>query len=293
MMRILVTGSTGQLGFEVLGAFSQSGHEIIAPVRRELDFLSPKQVADRVRHIQPDWVINCAAYTQVDRAESEMEPAFVINRDSASQLAEAVAGYGGQLLHVSTDFIFDGTQSRPYREEDEAQPLGVYGRSKWEGEEAIRAALPGALILRTAWVYGVHGHNFVKTILRVATEGKPLRVVNDQIGSPTWARDIAGAIRALVQNRASGTYHYTNAGSTSWHGFATSILAGATEAGFILKTNTVEAIPTSGYPTPARRPAYSVLDTGKIQSLLTAPIPHWRDSLDRMLKELQACADCW
>ena len=292
-MRILVTGSTGQLGSEVLGAFSQSGHEIIAPVRQELDFLNPDEVADRVRRLQPDWVINCAAYTQVDRAESEVEQAFVINRDSVAQLAGAVAGYGGNLLHVSTDFVFDGEQSRPYREEDDARPLGVYGRSKWEGEQAVRAVLPEAIILRTAWVYGVHGHNFVKTILRVASEGKPLRVVDDQVGSPTWARDIAGAIRALVQHRARGTYHYTNAGSTSWHGFATAILAEATEAGFALKTDSVEAIPTSGYPTPARRPAYSVLDTGKIQSLLTAPIPHWRDSLNRMLKELQTCADCW
>jgi len=292
-MRILVTGSTGQLGSEVVRSFSQSGHEIIAPARQELDFLNPDEVADRVRRLQPDWVINCAAYTQVDRAESEVEQAFVINRDSAAQLAGAVAGYGGNVLHVSTDFVFDGKQSRPYREEDDARPLGVYGRSKREGEQAVRAALPEAIVLRTAWVYGVHGHNFVKTILRVASDGKPLRVVDDQVGSPTWARDIAGAIRALVQHRARGTYHYTNAGSTSWHGFATAILAEATEAGFALKTDSVEAIPTSGYPTPARRPAYSVLDTGKIQSLLTAPIPHWRDSLNRMLKELQTCADCW
>lgn len=292
-MRILVTGSTGQLGFEVVRAFSPSGHEIIAPERSELDFLNPGQVAERVRRLQADWVINCAAYTQVDRAESEVEQAFVINRDSAGQLAGAVAGYGGNLLHVSTDFVFDGKQSRPYREDDVARPLGVYGRSKREGEQAVRSALPEATILRTAWVYGVHGHNFVKTILRVAREGKPLKVVNDQLGSPTWARDIAGAIRALVQNRASGIYHYTNAGSTSWHGFATAILAGAEAAGFALETTSIEAIPTSGYPTLAQRPAYSVLDTGKIQSLLTAPIPHWRDSLNRMLKELQACADCW
>ena len=292
-MRILVTGSTGQLGFEVVSALSQSGHEVIAPLRREMDFLNPEAVADRTKRFQADWVINCTAYTQVDRAESEVEQAFVINRDSAGQLAGAVADYGGRLLHVSTDFVFDGKQSKPYREEDDAHPLGVYGRSKWEGEQAVRAALPEAIILRTAWVYGAHGHNFVKTILRVAREGKPLKVVNDQIGSPTWAQDIAGVIQVLVQNRASGTYHYTNAGSTSWHGFATAILAGAEEAGFALETTSVEAIPTSGYPTPARRPAYSVLDAGKIQSLLTAPIPHWRDSLNRMLKELQACVDCW
>jgi dTDP-4-dehydrorhamnose reductase len=292
-MRILVTGATGQVGSEVLGAFSHSSHELIAPVRRELDFLSPEEVAGQVRRLQADWVINCAAYTQVDRAESEVEQAFVVNRDSAAALAAAVADYGGRLLHVSTDFVFDGQQSRPYREADAANPLSVYGRSKWEGEQAVRTALPEAAILRTAWVYGVHGRNFVKTILRVAREGKPLRVVDDQFGSPTWARDIAGAINTLVRNQARGTYHYTNAGCTSWHGFATAILAGAAAAGFTLGTTTVEAIPTSGYPTPARRPAYSVLDTGKIQSLLTAPIPHWRDSLNRMLKELRTCADCW
>jgi len=292
-MRILVTGSTGQLGFEVVSAFSQSGHEVIAPRRRELDLLNPEEVADRARQFQADWVINCAAYTQVDKAESEVEQAFVINRDSPAQMAAAVAGYGGRLLHVSTDFVFDGKQTRPYREEDDAGPLGVYGRSKWEGEQAVRAAFPEAIILRTAWVYGVHGHNFVKTIIRVAREGKPLRVVDDQFGSPTWAHDIAGVIRTLVQHHASGTYHYTDAGNTSWHGFATAIIAGANEAGFALKTDFVEAIPTSGYPTPARRPAYSVLDTRKIQSLLTVPIPHWRDSLNRMLKELSVCADCW
>ncbi len=292
-MRILVTGSTGQVGSEVLRAFSHSGHELIAPGRRELDFLSPERVAGQVRRLQADWVINCAAFTQVDQAESEVEQAFVVNRDSAAGLAGAVADYGGQLLHVSTDFIFDGRQSRPYREADAANPLSVYGRSKWEGEQAIRAALPEATILRTAWVYGVHGRNFVKTILRIAGEGRPLRVIDDQFGSPTWARDIAGAIKALVQHQARGTYHYTDAGSTSWHGFATAILAGATEAGFTLGTTTVEAIPTSGYPTPAARPAYSVLDTGKIQSLLEAPIPHWQESLNRMLKELRTCADCW
>jgi dTDP-4-dehydrorhamnose reductase len=133
----------------------------------------------------------------------------------------------------------------------------------------------------------------VKTILRVAREGGPLKVVNDQTGSPTWAKNIAGVIRTLVQQRADGTYHYTDAGMTSWHGFASAILAGASEAGFTLKTNAVEAIPTSGYPTPAKRPPYSVLDTGKIQPLLAEPIPHWCDSLNKMLKELKACADCW
>ena len=292
-MRILVTGSTGQLGFEVLRAFSGSGHDILAPPREELDFLNPEQVGERVRELRPDWVINCAAYTQVDRAESESEQALVINRDSAGQLASAVAVYGGRLLHISTDFVFDGRQSRPYREEDEPRPLGVYGRSKWEGEQAIRIALPGAVILRTAWVYGIHGHNFVKTILRVAREGKPLRVVNDQTGSPTWAKNIAGVIRSLIREQAEGTWHYTDAGTTTWHGFANAILAGAAAAGFTLKTHAAEAIPTSGYPTPAKRPAYSVLDTGKLQALLAAPIPDWRDSLNNMLKELRECADCW
>jgi dTDP-4-dehydrorhamnose reductase len=236
-------------------------------------------------------VINCAAYTQVDRAESEPEQAYTVNRDSAGRLAGAVATYDGRLLHVSTDFVFDGRQATPYTETDIPHPLGVYGRSKLEGEQAVLAALPAAAVVRTAWVYGVQGHNFVKTMLKVAAQGKPLRVVDDQTGSPTWAADIAGALIALVDRDAQGMFHFTSAGSTTWHGFATAILHEAAQLGFDVQTDTVEPIPTSAYSTAAVRPAYSVLDTRKIQPWLSAPIPPWRTSLITMLKELRSCAE--
>lgn len=292
-MRILVTGASGQLGHDLVAQLAAGAHEILAPGRAELDLLDPAQVEATVLALRPDWVINCAAWTAVDQAEREPEAAFTVNRDSAGRLAAAAAAGGARLLQVSTDFVFDGRQSRPYRETDTPHPLGVYGQSKLAGEQAVRTALPGATILRTAWVYGAHGHNFVKTILRLAREGRPLRVVADQVGSPSWTRDIAAAIIALVRQGAAGIYHYTNAGSTSWHGFASAILEEAPAAGIGLRTTTVEPITTAEYPTPARRPAYSVLDTTKIQALLAAPVPPWRDSLKQMLKELHSCADCW
>ena len=292
-MRVLVTGATGQLGSEVANGFRHSGHEVIAPARQEMDFSSPERLAATARTLQADWVINCAAYTQVDKAESDAQQAFIVNRDSPEQLARAVADYGGRMLQVSTDFIFDGAQRRPYTETDKPNPLGVYGRSKLEGEQAVQRVLPDAVVLRTAWVYGVHGHNFVKTMLRIATAGKPLRVVSDQMGTPTWTTDIAATIAALVAREASGTFNFTSAGETSWHGFASAILDEGAKAGFDIKTETVDPIPTSDYPTPATRPAYSVLNTEKIRPLLPGPIPDWRDSLKKMLQELYTCADCW
>lgn len=291
-MKILVTGGSGQLGHEVLKLLRGTAHEVIAPARAELDLLAPESIGAVIAQQRPDQVINCAAYTAVDRAESESQAAFTVNRDAAGALATAVAATGGRMLQVSTDFVFDGKQTRPYREEDTTAPLGVYGSSKLAGEQAVLAALPRAVVLRTAWVYGAHGHNFVKTMLRVAGEGKPLRVVNDQVGTPTWAADIARVILRLIDTDASGVLHYTNAGQTSWHGFAAAILEEAQALGFPVLTRAAEPIPTSGYPTPAQRPAWSVLDTGRIERLLSLDIPYWRDSLVLMLKELRTCADC-
>ena len=291
-MKILVTGVSGQLGSEVAARFKQLGHEVVASDRRALDFLQPAQAAAVIRSQQPDWLINCAAYTQVDKAESEPGQAFIINRDTPAQLAQAVGGYGGHMLQLSTDFVFDGTQTRPYAEDDATNPLGVYGRSKLEGEQAVQRELPGAVIVRTAWVYGVHGHNFVKTMLRLATAGTPLRVVSDQRGTPTWTSDIVAAIVALVDQQASGVFHFTASGETSWHGFASAILEEAASAGFTIKTGKVEPIATTKYPTPATRPAYSVLNTDKISACLPFTIPAWRDSLKNMLQEYATCADC-
>ena len=291
-MKVLVTGVTGQLGSEVAARFRQLGHEVIAADRQVLDFLQPARAAAVIRAQQPDWVINCAAYTQVDKAESEPGQAFTVNRDTPAQLAQAVAEYDGQLLQLSTDFVFDGTQTRPYVEDDATNPLGVYGSSKLAGEQAVQRELPDAVIVRTAWVYGVHGHNFVKTMLRLATAGTPLRVVSDQRGTPTWTRDIVAAIVALVGQQASGVFHFTAAGETSWHGFASAILEEAADAGFTIRTEKVEPIATTEYPTPATRPAYSVLNTDKISACLPFTIPAWRDSLKKMLQEYATCADC-
>ncbi|MEZ5541393.1 MAG: dTDP-4-dehydrorhamnose reductase [Pseudomonadota bacterium] len=288
-----MTGARGQLGSEVVRSLQDAGMTALAPARDELDFLLPDSIATCIARLRPDWIVNCAAYTQVDRAESEPETAFAVNRDAAGRLAQAAVARGARLLHVSTDFVFNGRQTRPYRETDAPDPLGVYGRSKLEGEAAVVAALPDAAIVRTAWVYGVHGHNFVKTMLRVAGQGKPLRVVADQIGSPTWAADIAAALLRLLAAQAHGVYHFAGAGQTSWHGFAQAILDRAVACGFDLATRTVEPITTADYPTAAVRPAYSVLDTGKIAGIPGVVVPAWQDSLENMLKELRTCADCW
>ena len=220
----------------------------------------------------------------MDKAEQEREPAFRVNRDSAKAVAEGVAAYGGRLLHVSTDFIFGGEQSHPYTEDDPANPLGVYGQSKWEGEQAVQAVMADAVILRTAWVYGSHGHNFVKTMLRLAAERDELRVVDDQIGTPAWTADITRALLSLIEVDARGVFNFTNEGVASWYDFASEIIANASELGFPLKVKKISPIPTADFPTPATRPAYSVLSKVKIRQVLDYPIPHWRKSLAAMMQ---------
>lgn len=287
-MKVLVTGAGGQLGRELVLLLERSGVEAVALTRAELDLSGDADaITAAIADERADWVVNCAAYTQVDKAESEAELAYTINRDAAAAIARGVKESGGRLLQVSTDFVFGGDQSTPYREDDPPDPLGVYGKSKHAGEQAVLGVLPEALILRTAWVYGSHGHNFVRTILRVAGEREELRVVDDQIGTPSWTRDIAEAMLALIRAEAAGVYHFTNEGVASWYDFALAVVELGTELGFSLRARAIRPIPTTEYPTPARRPAYSVLSKTKIRPLLPAPIPHWRRSLRAMLEELQ------
>lgn len=285
-MKFLVTGAGGQLGRETVLALESEGAEVVAIDREQLDFSRPELVAEGIADWRADWVINCAAYTQVDKAETDKDLAFLVNRDSAAAVAEGVKKSGGRLLHVSTDFIFGGEQSHPYSEEDPAAPLGVYGQSKWEGELAVRAILPESIVVRTAWVYGAHGANFVKTILRLAAEREELRVVDDQIGTPSWTADIVQAMLALIRCNTEGVFNFTNEGVASWYDFARMIVSEARNAGMQLKIDSVVPIPTVAYPTPARRPAYSVLDKQKIRSVIGYSIPHWADSLRAMLKGL-------
>ena len=283
--KVLVTGAAGQLGRELCLLLAEEGIDTVALTRHELDLSGPADAitATIARH-RADWVVNCAAYTQVDKAESEPELAHAVNAVAAGAIARAVHDYGGRMLQVSTDFVFGGDQPTPYREQDAVNPLGVYGATKLAGEQAVQEVLPEALILRTAWVYGEHGHNFVKTILRLAGEREELKVVDDQIGTPSWTRDIATTLLALMRQDASGIYHFTNEGVASWYDFALAVVEEARALGQNLPLQRLLPIPTSDYPTPARRPAYSVLSKEKIRPLLSAPIPHWRASLRAMLR---------
>jgi dTDP-4-dehydrorhamnose reductase len=283
-VKVLVTGAKGQLGQDVLKQLQNSGWEVIAASRENLDLSLIEHVADRVAEYNADWVVNCAAYTQVDKAEEDVELAFRINRDAAKEIAKGVAHTQGKLLHISTDYVFDGWKSSPYTEDDAANPLSVYGRSKLAGEDEIKKILPNAIILRTAWIFGVHGNNFIKTILRLAAEKQELRVVNDQIGSPTWTVDIANAISVLIKNDEHGVYHFTSEGEVSWYDVACEIIDLAKQLGYEVITETVLPISTDEYPTLAVRPAYSVLSNKKIKKIMTSGMPDWKNSLYSMMK---------
>lgn len=289
-MKILLLGGNGQVGHALRRSLAPFG-ELVVTTRdgrlgdgstcEALDLGELDRIAPLIERIRPDVVVNATAYTAVDRAESERGQAMRINAEAPARLALACAGQGTTLVHYSTDYVFDGTAVEPYREDHPTAPLGVYGESKLAGEQAIRASGARHLILRTAWVYGLHGHNFLRTMLRLAAERDELRVVADQIGSPTPAWLIADVTAHAIRKgeAASGTMHLVADGSTSWHGFAEAIFEEAAMRGWLLRRPAVVPIATAEYPTPARRPAFSVLDSSKLRSVLGMRPPHWREAL--------------
>jgi dTDP-4-dehydrorhamnose reductase len=288
-MKILVFGAGGQVGREVCRATWPSRYQLLPFERKAIDITGSAFVGETVRRERPDLVINLAAYTAVDRAESEPQAAWAVNCAGAAHLAAACDESGTPLVHLSTDYVFNGRKIDAYREEDAVDPLGVYGRSKEAGERAVRAALEQHVILRTAWVFGASGINFVKTMLRLAGERPVLRVVADQRGCPTAAADIAVALIAIAgyieRGEAKwGTYHFAGDEAVSWHGFAQAIVDLAMPR---LATHPrVEPITTEQYPTPARRPINSVLDCGKIRETFGISSPPWRRSLATVIHEL-------
>lgn len=296
-MTVLVFGGNGQLGQELLRALAPLG-EVVATTRSGLladgspcevaDFNAPDALAAVLDRIQPTMVVNAAAYTAVDRAESESDAAWRANAEAPGVIARWCAAAGVPLVHYSTDYVFDGQGSRPYREDDATAPLGVYGESKLAGEDAVRAAGGRHLIFRTAWVYASHSANFLRTMLRVGAERDVLRVVADQVGTPTPAALIADVTAQALQHPGalSGTWHLTAEGETSWHGFAEAIFAEAVAAGKLARAPTVEAITTAEYPTPAKRPAYSHLDVARIQADFGITLPSWQDGLKRVMAEI-------
>ncbi|WP_102957974.1 dTDP-4-dehydrorhamnose reductase [Mangrovicella endophytica] len=290
-MRVLVTGTAGQVS-QSLQALSSPEIEIVAVGRPRLDLADPASVAAAIEDVQPHAVVNAAAYTAVDKAESDETAAFAVNRDGAGAVAAAAAAGGIPIVHLSTDYVFPGDKTEPYQEADIVGPTSVYGRSKLAGEQAVAAANPAHVILRTAWVYSPYGANFVKTMLRLAADRDTVRVVADQQGTPTHAGDIAAAIAIVLQQIAAdpqgsswrGVFHMTGSGETSWAGFAEAIFAASRGLGG--PSAVVQPITTAEYPTPARRPANSRLSNARFRSTFGHSLPDWQDGTRRCVAAL-------
>jgi dTDP-4-dehydrorhamnose reductase len=278
--RILLTGINGQVGWELQRTLQPLG-EVVAVDRQGLDLTNPERIRTLLSEVKPAIIVNPAAYTAVDKAESEADLAQAINGTAPGILAEEARRLDALLVHYSTDYVFDGAQATPYAEDAPTAPLGAYGCSKLAGEQAIDAAGCRHLIFRTCWIYGRRGHNFLNTMLRLAGERDELRVVADQHGAPTWSRQIAEAT-ALALARHSGQqgiYHLAAAGATTWHGFASALLASAYAHGLTARLPTVHAITTADYPTPARRPANSLLDCARLRADFGLALPDWETQL--------------
>ncbi|HCI53967.1 MAG TPA: dTDP-4-dehydrorhamnose reductase [Gallionella sp.] len=289
-MKILLLGKNGQVGWELQRSLAPLG-EVIALGSDSADFTDLESLAKTVREIAPDVIVNAAAHTAVDRAESEPELARTINALAPGVLAAEAKRLGVWLVHYSTDYVFDGSGDEPWLETDLTGPLSGYGASKLEGEQLIQQSGCKHLIFRTSWVYGARGGNFAKTMLRLGQERESMKVIDDQMGAPTGAEllsDVtAHAIRtALMNPDVSGLYHLVASGETSWHGYASFVLAFARQAGVPLKVATIEAVPTSAFPTAATRPHNSRLSTGKLTSAFGLHLPHWQVGVTRMLTEI-------
>lgn len=289
-MRILVTGANGQLGQALQGAVRpMPGMEWHFHSRAELDISDPDMVDSLVRFLRPDIIINAAAYTAVDRAESEAEQAYRINRDGAGYLAQSGKAVGAKLIQISTDYVYDNGQAIPYLETDPVRPQGVYARSKRAGEEAVLQADPANMVIRTSWLYGPAGTNFLKTMIRLGREKPSIGVVFDQVGSPTCTIDLAEALVAMVQwiqddpsggTGFQGIFNYSNEGVCSWYDLAVGIMR------YTGSSCEVRPIRSADYPTPASRPAYSVMDKARIKDTFGLQIAHWRDALERCIREM-------
>jgi dTDP-4-dehydrorhamnose reductase len=283
--RVLVTGAGGQLATELVRT-APAAWSVVALSERELDITDAAAVEREILRHRPHAIVNAAAYTAVDRAESEEEQAFLVNRDGPAAIAAAASRHGAFLVHVSTDFVFDGSASHPYVPEAQPHPISIYGASKLAGDMAVRHACAEAAILRTAWVYASHGRNFVHTMLKLMRERGHVRVIADQVGTPTNARGLAGCCWRLVERKLGGTYHWTDAGVASWYDFAVAIAEIGVATGVLPSMPTVEPIRTIDYPTPAKRPAYGVLDKTSTWQALGLSAPHWRVPLWRTLEEI-------
>lgn len=288
MRTILLTGASGQVGWELQRSLSTLG-KIVAPASADFDLSRPDTLLAQIRKINPDLIVNPAAYTAVDKAESESALAYAINAEAPAVLAHEAARMGISLVHFSTDYVYDGSKQTPYLENDVPAPLGVYGASKLAGDEAVQASSATHLILRTSWVYGLRGRNFLLTMQKLAREREALSVVADQFGAPTWSRSIAEATAQILalwlapgaseqdRQKLSGVYHLSSRGQTCWHDFAQAILANMQHKGE--QVAKLESIRSAEYPTPARRPQYSVLSNQKLEDVFGVQMPTWQQAL--------------
>jgi len=289
-VKLLVLGANGQVGFELARSLAPLG-DVVAATREGADLGNSASLANALDDAKADIIVNAAAYTAVDRAEDEPALADRINHIAVGEIGAWAASHGARVIHYSTDYVFDGRATRPYREDDPTAPLGVYGRSKLAGEDALRASGASHLIVRTAWVYASRGQNFLRTMLRLGAEREEMRIVADQIGSPTPARAIADATAAALREwrgGSAGTYHLVSAGQCSWFDFASAIFKAAADRGLIAREPRVVPIVTADYPTRARRPAYSALDCSRLKTAFGIQLPDWRAGLESVFHDLAA-----